>query len=236
MNKEETNFIELGKGLLIVISYFLLGNILSAFFSSLIKKGIFPDTNMIKSILTLFIYIILATFYYYLYRKKINKEWKTFKKNPKKNLSTGFNYWLKGLFIMLVSNAIIIFLFKLGNSVNEQTNIELIKRSMSIQVPITVLIVPFIEEIVFRGSFYKMTKNKHIFAWSTGILFGFLHIVSSLDKLTGFLFLIPYSAMGIAFGYLYKKTDSIFPSMFMHMIHNGITIFFIIIAIKMGVY
>ena len=40
MNKEETNFIELGKGLLIVISYFLLGNILSAFFSSLIKKGI----------------------------------------------------------------------------------------------------------------------------------------------------------------------------------------------------
>ena len=236
MKNDKIDFIELGKGLLIVLSYFLIGNLLSTFFSSLLKNGIIPNKQISKSILNFLIYLLLALFYYFIYRKNINKEWKTFKKNPKKNLSTGFNYWLKGLFIMITSNIILISLFKLGNSVNEQANIELIKRSMLFQVPITIIMAPFIEELVFRESFNKLSNNKHIYAFTTGLIFGFVHVISSLDNPLGILYLIPYSSMGIAFGYLYKKTDTIFSSLFMHMIHNAITISFIIIAIKMGLY
>jgi len=137
---------------------------------------------------------------------------------------------------MILSNAILIYVFKMGNSTNEQANIELIKNSLLFQIPLTAIVIPFIEEIVFRGSFYKMTDNKHLFAISTGLFFGFLHVISSLNNPLGILYLIPYSAMGIAFGYLYKKTDTIFSSLFMHMIHNTITITFIVIAIKMGMY
>ena len=137
---------------------------------------------------------------------------------------------------MILSNIVIVYIFRMGNSVNEQTNIELIKNSLLFQVPLTIFVIPFIEEIVFRGSFYKMTDNKHVFAISTGIFFGFLHIITSLNSPKGFLYLIPYSAMGIAFGYLYKKTDTIFSSLFMHILHNTITIGLIVIAIQMGMY
>ena len=137
---------------------------------------------------------------------------------------------------MVLSNVVLVSIFKMGNSVNEQANIDLIKNSLLFQVPLTIFVVPFIEEIVFRGSFYKMTDNKHLFAISTGLFFGFLHVVSSLKNPLGILYLIPYSAMGIAFGYLYKKTDTIFSSLFMHILHNTITIGLIVIAIQMGMY
>ncbi len=232
----DKKLIELGKGLLIVFSYFVIGNLLSSLFLVLIKKGIFPDTKTIRLILNATIYLILALFYYFLYRKRLKEDWKKYKKDAKGNFSTGITYWLRGLFVMILSNIVIVYMFKMGNSVNEQTNIELIKNSLLFQVPLTIFVIPFIEEIVFRGSFYKMTDNKHVFAISTGIFFGFLHIITSLNSPKGFLYLIPYSAMGIAFGYLYKKTDTIFSSLFMHMLHNGITIALIVLAIMTGVY
>ena len=236
MKSNKIDFIELGKGLLIVFSYFLIGSLLTSFFSVLIKKGIFPDTKTIRIILNFLIYLILALFYCFLYRKLLIKDWKVFKKKPKEILKTGVTYWLRGLFIMILSNAILVIFLKMGNSVNEQANIELIKRSMITQIPLTIILAPLIEEIIFRGSFSKMTKNPHYFAFITGIVFGFMHVVSSLDNPLGILYLIPYSSMGVAFGYLYKKTDTIYASLFMHMIHNAITISFIVIAIVLGVY
>lgn len=236
MKNNKFDFIELLKGLLVVFSYFLLGNLLSALFSVLIEKGIIPNKHFILVLLNFSIYLILAIFYIILYRRQIKDDWKKFKKKPKEVFKYGFNYWLRGLFIMLISNYILIFLFKTGVSTNEQTNIDLIKGSMLAQTILVVLVAPVIEEIVFRLSFGKMTKNPHIYAFITGLLFGFVHIISSLNNPLGILFLIPYSALGVAFGYLYKKTDTIFSSLFMHMFHNTMTIAIIILAIVMGVY
>jgi len=234
--EEKIDFIELTKGLLIVFSYFLGTRLLSALFLNLLEKGIINDTTKMRTFLSFLIYLIMAIIYFLIYIKGLKKDWQKFKKNFKKNIHHGFNYWLKGMFIMMASNIIIVVLFKMGNSVNEQTNIELIKKSMLLEIPLTVLIAPFIEEIVFRMSFYKISKNKHIYALTTGLIFGFVHIISSLTSIKGFLYLIPYSAMGVAFGYLYKKTDTIFSSLMMHIFHNALTIALIIIAIKIGVY
>ena len=236
MKNNKFDFIELLKGLLVVFSYFLLGNLLSALFSVLIKNGIIPNKHYIKVILNFSIYLILAIFYILLYRKQIIADWKTFKKKPKEVVKHGFNYWLRGLFIMLISNFILVVLLKSGVSANEQTNVDMIKDSMIAQTILVVLIAPIIEEIVFRLSFNKMTDNKHIYAFGTGLLFGFVHIISSLSNPLGIFFLIPYSALGVAFGYLYKKTDTIFSSLIMHMFHNTATIAIIILSIVMGVY
>ena len=81
-----------------------------------------------------------------------------------------------------------------------------------------------------------MTKNKHIFSFVTGIIFGSIHIVTSLSLKNplNILLLIPYSAMGVALGYAYKETDNIFSSLTMHMLHNLFSIIIIIISIKGG--
>ena len=236
MKKNKFDFIELLKGLLVVFSYFLLGNLLSSLFYVLLEKGIIPDKHYIRVILNFLIYLILAIFYIIIYHKQIITEWKTFQKKPKETIHYGFNYWLRGLFIMLISNFILVFFLKMGVSTNEQTNVDMIKDSMFVQTILIVLVAPIIEEIVFRMSFKKMTNNHHIYALITGLLFGFVHIITSLNNALGILFLIPYSALGIAFGYLYKKTDTIFASLFMHMFHNAVTIAIIILAIVTGVY
>ena len=62
MKENKFDFIELIKGLLVVLSYFMLGYLLSALFSVLIYEGILPNKHYIRVILNFSIYLILAIF------------------------------------------------------------------------------------------------------------------------------------------------------------------------------
>ena len=56
----------------------------------------------------------------------------------------------------------------------------------------------------------------------SGILFGSLHVVTSFENIVDLLYIIPYSAPGIAFAYMLTKYNNIFVSMGFHFMHNGI--------------
>jgi len=43
------------------------------------------------------------------------------------------------------------------------------------------------------------------------------------------IYLIPYGALGIAFGYAYRKTNNIYGTMIMHSIHNALSLVQIIL-------
>lgn len=230
MKSKIINIKELIKGILIIGLYFTLPSLINIPFIFLAKKF-----NLNNGIMTFLLYLILAITFCLIYNKTLINDLKTFKLNYKKYLKKSFNYWLKGLFIMITSNIIINFVLKLGTSVNEQANIQLIKQSPLTLVPIVVLLAPCIEELVFRKSFAKISDNKHIFAWITGLIFGGVHVISSLSDPRTIIFLIPYCSIGIAFGYLYKKTDTIFSSLSMHILHNTINIAIILLAIMAGV-
>jgi len=78
---------------------------------------------------------------------------------------------------------------------------------------------------IFRQSFRNLFQNKWLFIIISGLVFGGMHVftgnnISKLDL----LYLIPYSAPGMAFAYMLYKTDNIFVSMGFHMLHNGIMI------------
>ena len=231
--KEKFNYKELGKGLLLILAYFLGANIISSFFSFFIKSNILPSKY--KNIYYLLIYLILAIVYGLLYKKELIHDFNNFKKNYKKDISKAFKYYLRGVFIMYASNYLLIFLFNLSKSVNEMQNIEMIKQSMFTHSIIIILLAPFLEELVFRLGFKKMTNNIKLFSIITGVLFGFVHVISSLSNPVMILLTIPYSAVGISLGYAFRETDNIFASISMHMIHNTITITFIIIAIIGGI-
>ncbi len=164
-----------------------------------------------------------------LYKNDLKKEWKTFKDNLQENLDTGFKYWMIGLLLMVISNLIINFVFKAGQANNE----EAVQKMIS-SVPYLVLLsagifAPITEEITFRKVFKDNIKNKIIFILVAGIFFGYLH-VSSANSIQQFLYIIPYSSLGICFAISYSKTDTVFTSMSMHMLHNMIlTIFSILL-------
>ena len=229
--KDEFNYKELMKGILNILAYFIGANILSIIFSFFIKKNIIPKSN----IYYLLIYLIMAIIFVIIYNKELKKNYKDFKKNYKKDLKITFNAYLKGIFIMFLSNFILLYVFKLSKSVNELQNIEMIKRTLLYQVIITAILAPLLEEIVFRLSFKNMTKNIMKYSFITGIIFGTAHVITSLSDPKMILLTIPYSAMGVALSYSYKKTNNIFSSIIMHMIHNSATLVIIIIAIKGGI-
>jgi membrane protease YdiL (CAAX protease family) len=135
----------------------------------------------------------------------------------------------------MVVSSFVIGLFNIPTSDNQNTNIELFKQAPIIQSLCAIIFAPIIEELVFRHSFRKFTSNPIIFALTTGLIFGFVHITSSLTSLKDlimFVHLIPYSAVGIAFGYAYKKNnDNIIGTMLIHSIHNIIAVIEILVLL-----
>lgn len=215
------SFKELVKGLLVIGSYFLLQIILIIPFAFLLLQN-----KISESTIYLFIFLGMAITYLIAYRKTIINDIKSLKKNYKKIFKTTLKYYLIGLGIMLVSSLIIGSL-KLGDSANQEANIELFKQAPIFQAFIAIILAPIIEELVFRRSFRDFTNNKILFALVTGLIFGGIHVVSSINSIKDIamlLHLIPYSSVGIAFGLAYKEHNNIAGTMIFHAIHNTIAI------------
>lgn len=212
--KENTNKIkEWLKGMGMVALYLLLPSLLSSSFLFFIKD---------KKILTLLTYTLCTLFFLFYYQKELIKEWKTFRKNFLAFLKKALLYWLIATIIMIVSNRILSF-FSIP-LINQEENINLIKEMPLIETIILIILTPIMEEIVFRKSFNKAFNNNSSYLLFTSLLFAFLHIVTSLQNPLALLYLIPFTSLGFAFGFTYKKTNNVFPSIFIHAFHNIITL------------
>ena len=88
----------------------------------------------------------------------------------------------------------------------------------------TVIYAPLTEELTFRKSIKDAISSKWFYVITSGLVFGLLHIIGYIKDWTDLIFLIPYSALGIAFALLYHKTDNIYCPMTMHMMHNLIAV------------
>lgn len=81
-----------------------------------------------------------------------------------------------------------------------------------------VLVVPLFEELLYRGLLLTVLKDGPA-RWGmlvvAGFLFGVVH--------TGFVLDIPllyFSLVGVLLGVLFQKTESIYPSLLLHFLHN----------------
>lgn len=174
-------------------------------------------------LLSAFSSLVMTIILFLIYRKDLNKEFKIFMKKPIEHLDKGFYYYAIGFVIMLVSNLIINFVLGGGVANNEQLVQKMIKSLPLIMVIEAGLLAPFTEEIVFRKSIKDVVKNPYLFAFLSFLLFGGAHVFHS-SNLMGYLYIIPYGALGAAFAFTYYKTDTIFTSMTIHMIHNTLLI------------
>jgi len=157
-----------------------------------------------------------------MYFKTLKEDIKKIKGNFYNMMDTGIKYWLIGLVVMMVSNIIIGLFIPSAQATNEQGVQELIKSSGVLSVIAVGILAPIIEELTFRKAFKDVFKNKWAFILSSGLIFGALHVVLSLSSLWDLFYIIPYSSLGIAFGYIYYKTDNIYTSIIMHMFHNTV--------------
>ena len=203
-----------------------IGAILLYFFATILLQIPFIFFTENQYIILLVPYTIVLITFILLYKKDLKKDLKDFKKNYKKILLTTFKYWLIG-FIIMIALSFIINLLPIKEVLNQEDNKNLLNTYPLIEIAIAVIIAPIAEEIAFRLSFRKFTKNKWAFALTTGLLFGFIHILSSLIQYGNPLYLIyllPYGTLGTVFGLAYAKTDNIYGTMTFHALHNVLSI------------
>ena len=172
-----------------------------------------------------------------LYKDKIVKDFKEYFKKFAYNFELAFKYYFLGVIIMMASNLIITLFFSDAIAGNEEA-----VRSLIDQAPIYMffsvsLYAPFVEELIFRHSIKDcimgygnniITRGLYIFV--SGFIFAALHIVGQASGIIDYIYIIPYLSLGIAFSALYSKTDNIFSSISMHMLHNTVTVILYFVA------
>lgn len=199
-------------------------------FSSIIAKYILNSSNEIKDIalfgidLLVVLVLVLCNF------KLLKNDFKKFKKDYKKCLDEGFKYYVLGLVLMVISNLIIINLNGGNIANNEELNRSVIGLYPLYAISSIALFGPIMEEITFRGGFKQAIENIVFYTVFTGILFGSAHIIGNVYTFSDVLFIIPYCILGLAFSYICYKTDNIFTSISIHMIHNLFSLLIIFIG------
>lgn len=219
MKKETIKQIIIGLGIFILFYFSSYIQLIPIYLFKLDIKNL---SGNIKVGLNMFSNIILLIILILIYRKELYNEWKKFKTNLYANIDFGFKYWFIGLIVMFISNIFINIVLKNGQAGNEQAVQEMISYAPLLMVINAGIIAPIIEEITFRKAFKNMIKNKWAFILTSGVIFGALHVVTSVTSIIDILYIIPYSSLGIAFAYMYYKTDTIYAPIAMHMIHNTV--------------
>ena len=206
--------------LLLVFSLFFFSSLFQLIPIWIFNLNIKKLTSSQEVYLTLFSDIIILIILFFLYRKEIKEQFTSFKKNFYQHMDTSFKYWLIGLIVMVVSNLLIITFSPNSVAANEQQVQQLIGSTPWVSLICVGILAPIIEEFTFRKAFYDAFSKGWLFIIVSGLVFGSLHVVLSLESLWDLLYLIPYSSLGIAFGFTMSKTKNVFPSILVHMFHN----------------
>lgn len=232
MNKVQNRTNEICLGIAVVLLYFL-ASMMNTPIIQFLRVNEMP--NILRIIWSIDYEIVLLGIIILLLNKKITNDFNDMKKNHQKYFKENFKYYLIGLFVMFASNLINIYVLSNGVATNESNIRELLKIN-PIYIFITgVMIAPLLEELVFRQGFRNIFKNKYIFILVSGLLFGSLHVLPSMQSAIDLLYLMPYCSLGLAFAYILYKTDNIFVTVALHFMHNGLLISLQIFILLFGV-
>jgi len=183
-----------------------------------------------KVLILLIIDILFLCIIIWGYFDTIKKDFKLFFKDFFNNIEISFKYWLIGLIVMIISNAIILVITG-GQIANNEESVRTLLDAVPFYMLFSVSIyAPITEELIFRKSFRDFIKNKWLYIIISGFVFGALHVVTSITSFTDLLYLIPYCSLGIAFSYTYYKTNNIFSTICMHSIHNTMAAILLLIG------
>lgn len=178
------------------------------------------ESSQVNILLSLFSSVCLAFILFFIYRKELVDEFKLIKRNFSSFFDKGLIAWVIGLISMMVLNIIIGNILGAGEAANEEVIQKMIDVLPFVMFISAGFLAPWNEEIVFRKSIFNVFKNKWLYVFVSGLLFGLAHVVGGTNSWVDWLYVLPYGGLGAAFAYCYYDTKSIFTPMLFHMIHN----------------
>ncbi|MEE8360260.1 MAG: type II CAAX endopeptidase family protein [Candidatus Omnitrophota bacterium] len=221
------------KVLILFFSFAYIFAIFMVLVLPLFPKG--SATNRIVAILNTTILDLVGigcVFYFVIYRYKHKiKDLGLSMKNIFKNIFYGFFGYLAALpilFITLLVAALILDLLNHAPQPQPVFDLFLEEEKMPVLVCLSILVAiigPILEEIFFRGFLYTAIKRETGIKWAiliSAFIFAFLHA-----HLAGFF---PIMILGIFLAYMYEKTGSLIASMTVHITHNLIMVFLMLLV------
>lgn len=208
-------------GILALLTYFIL-SITESLPFKLAGVKLENVSSGLKIIYMLIYEILILCLIVIIFNKKIEKDFNDILKKHKEYFSNCMKYYLIGLIVMVLSNSILALLSNGGIASNEETVRAMFKINPVYMYISAVLFAPMVEELVFRQGVRNICGKNIIFIIVSGLIFGGLHVLTSMSTTFDIFYLIPYSALGIAFATMLYKTDNIFVSIGFHFMHNGI--------------
>jgi len=103
---------------------------------------------------------------------------------------------------------------------NVSTNEQLLNENLLFTSILSILYAPIAEELLFRGCLRKIIKNDILFIIISGISFGAWHVIGYDQSLLQYLYIIPYSIIGIFLSSVYSKTNNLTTNIGVHALNN----------------
>jgi len=225
MNKE--GFKNFGMSMLVYLGISLGSSFIVGFLIELLNIQNLFVTNIMMAFSTLLTFVGVFFFSY----SKLKGQFEKFKSNFKSFMSSSLKTWILGLLIMFIVNFVLNVVILKSIAPNEEANRELLDSYLFYSLISMCVFGPLTEEMVFRLNLDGTFKSKKAFIIVSGLIFGLMHILTSEITLANILYIIPYSVLGCTFAKIYKDTDNIYSSIFMHILHNIISITIILFGI-----
>lgn len=110
---------------------------------------------------------------------------------------------------------------------NQQGLNELLGEAPVFTVLLAIVFAPIVEELVFRGAFYRYFRNQRSFWFPlilSSSLFSLIHLSTAIAQQQWMdLWYFPlYAMLGGFIAYAYEKTGNIYGSILLHFIHNTV--------------
>lgn len=127
---------------------------------------------------------------------------------------------------LAVSLLLMLFTDELVNP-NEAAVDELMGMDFNKMAAAIIFLAPLAEELMFRGGVFGAvrTKSRRAAYIVSALLFAAFHVWSyALEDPMSLIYVLQYIPAGLALAWCYDKTGSIWGSIFLHMLNNGVSV------------
>ena len=205
-----------------------------AFILSMILMFIVPlfiDNKVVGIIIDITVFIMMILLFY----KDLKRDFKYFKEYFREYNSYVFKMFGISLAVMVVLSLSIRLYTGIDTATNQLNLIKTFKIMPIYVIFLACIYAPITEELLFRGIFRKIFKNKWLFIILCGVSFGALHVIDDFQSVKELLYILVYSSLGMFLSSVYYKTNNLFSNIYFHFIQNTLAIIAIIILSLFGI-
>ena len=163
------------------------------------------------------------------------ESWDIFRRNIKQTFQVSLTLFPIMYLTSIAISVLISVVSGQATSGNQTSLNELLGAYPVLTLALTVLFAPIVEELVFRGAFYRYFRAKGMYwfpIFVSAAAFSLIHIWVALraGQFTELWFFPLYAVLGIFLSLAYEKTGSIYGSILLHFTYNAVGMLIALIA------